>query len=109
MAPRGRAAISSSPAMSPRDPLPALPVLRSAAGPTLVPLLVLTVLAPRASLGAVPGTPLADGTRVDRWTLKNGLRVVARHVPGARTSAATLAYRLGMTEDPPKQEGLAEL
>ncbi len=85
-------------------------MLRSASRLTLaVACLSLSCLAPRLSLGAVPGTPLADGTRIDRWTLRNGLRVVARHVPGARTSAVTLGYRLGMSEDPPKQEGLAEL
>lgn len=54
-------------------------------------------------------TVLADGTTRDLWTLANGLRVVTRHIPGAKTATVTLGYRLGTREDPPASEGLAEL
>lgn len=54
-------------------------------------------------------TVLADGTTRDLWTLPNGLRVVTRDIPGAKTATVTLSYRLGAREDPPAREGLAEL
>ena len=52
---------------------------------------------------------LSDGTRVSHWTTANGLRVVTRHVPGARSAAITLSYRLGSRDDPKQHEGLADL
>ena len=84
-------------------------------------LVVLCAIAFNATLSAAPGTPapaadasphqtqLKDGTRVSRWTLQNGLRVVTRNVPGARSAAITLCYRLGSREDPVGREGLAEM
>jgi len=65
----------------------------------------------RAAQGAAPGPPhqLADSTRVQNWTLDNGLRVSTRHIPKADAVAITVAYDLGSDDDPPGREGLAML
>jgi hypothetical protein len=67
----------------------------------------LIACAPRAA-SAAP-RKLADSTVVDRWTLKNGMRVVTRHVPLARAVVTTTCYRAGSEWDPAGQEGLAAL
>jgi hypothetical protein len=85
-------------------------------------LVVLCAIPFTAALSAAPGAPAApaaaasphqtqlkDGTRFSRWTLQNGLRVVTRNVPRARSAAITLCYRLGSREDPVGREGLAEM
>ncbi len=54
-------------------------------------------------------TVLDDSTRVEQWTLANGLRVATRHVPGASSVAITLAFGTGTAADPPGREGLARL
>jgi hypothetical protein len=56
-----------------------------------------------------PPTLLADSTTVERWTLDNGLLVTTRHIPGAKTVAMVLGYRVGSDLDPVGQEGLAQL
>ncbi len=52
---------------------------------------------------------LSDGTVVESWTLANGLRVITREVPGARSVAISLGYRFGIDDDPEGLEGLASL
>lgn len=52
---------------------------------------------------------LPDQTRMSHWTLPNGLRVVTRSIPKARSAAVTLSFRLGSREDPTTHEGFAEL
>ena len=54
-------------------------------------------------------TVLADSTVVERWTLDNGLQVTTRHIPGARTVAMVLGFRVGSDLDPVGQEGIAQL
>jgi hypothetical protein len=56
-----------------------------------------------------PGDPLSDGTRVARWTLKNGLTVVTRDVPSSGHVAVTVAYRIGSDSDPRGHEGTSAL
>jgi hypothetical protein len=65
---------------------------------------------PPASTGRV-GTFewLTDSTTVDRWTLPNGLEVVARHVPRARAISVTWGYRIGLDNDPAGQPGWTSL
>jgi hypothetical protein len=65
---------------------------------------------PAPSAGAPGDTGLMpDSTRTERWTLPNGLRVVTRSIPGAGSAAMTVAYRMGMDDDPPGRAGLAQL
>jgi len=71
-------------------------------------LVALASLVPLIARAAAPDT-LADGTRVDRWTLANGLKVVTRSIPGSRAVAITLGYRMGMDDDPAGRAGLAQL
>ena len=52
---------------------------------------------------------LEDGTTVDRWTLPNGLEVVARDVPGSHAISITWGYRFGLDHDPADRPGLALL
>lgn len=52
---------------------------------------------------------LEDGTSVDRWTLPNGLEVVARDVPGTRAISIVWGYRIGLDHDPADRPGLASL
>jgi hypothetical protein len=74
--------------------------------------LALLALAPfartAASAGAHPDT-LADSTWTDRWTLQNGLDVTVRHIPDANAVAVIIAYHVGRDQDPPTQDGLADL
>jgi hypothetical protein len=79
---------------------------RRAALPVLA--FLLTVL-PVAAHAQAPADSSADSTRIERWTLPNGLRVVARWAPGARMVAMTLGYRAGMDDDPAGRAGLAQL
>ena len=51
----------------------------------------------------------AAGDQIERWTLANGLRVVARATPGAGAVAITVGYRMGIDDDPPGRAGLAQL
>ncbi len=53
--------------------------------------------------------PLEDGTTVERWTLPNGLEVVARDVSGARAISIAWGYRIGQDHDPADRPGLASL
>ena len=78
----------------------------------LVPLALAALVAgatlpPRPSCAAP--TMLADSSRVERWTLANGLRVVTRHIPRAHDVAITVGYRSGMDDDPPTHQGLSLL
>ena len=52
---------------------------------------------------------LEDSTTVERWTLPNGLEVVARDVPGARAISITWGYHIGLDQDPADRPGLATL
>ncbi len=84
-----------------------------AAGPTPAKTTPDSAMAPPAAETRAPkaetSSVLADGSRVAHWTLANGLRVVTRHLPGARSAAVTLCYQLGSREDPVDLEGRAEL
>jgi hypothetical protein len=71
-------------------------------------LLAFAFLSPLPARAAVPDT-LADGTRIERWTLANGMKVVTRSIPGANAVAITLGYRMGMDDDPAGRAGLAQL
>jgi len=71
--------------------------------------LALLALAPSATLADARPDTLADSTWTDRWTLKNGLEVTARHIPQGNAVAVTAAYRVGRDHDPPDQSGLASL
>lgn len=57
----------------------------------------------------VPATRLADSTTVDRWTLPNGLQVVARHVPRATAVSVTWGYHIGLNSDPADRLGWTSL
>jgi len=52
---------------------------------------------------------LEDSTTVERWTLPNGLEVVARDVPGTRLISISWGYRIGLDHDPADRPGLATL
>lgn len=52
---------------------------------------------------------LPDSTTLERFTLPNGLRVVARNVPNAGRIAISLAFGGGYREDPSGEEGRAAL
>jgi len=58
-----------------------------------------------------PAAPimLSDSTMMDQWTLPNGLRVVARHVPRASAVSVTWGYRFGQDADPRDELGWATL
>lgn len=66
-------------------------------------------LAPSTTLADARPDTLADSTWTVRWTLKNGIEVAARHIPDANAVAVIVAYRVGRNQDPPGQDGLAEL
>ena len=72
-------------------------------------LLALAALAPSAASPAAHPDTLADSTWTDRWTLQNGLGVTVRHIPDANAVAVIIAYRVGRDQDPPAQDGLADL
>jgi hypothetical protein len=67
------------------------------------------LLAPSVTFADARPDTLADSTWVARWTLKNGLEVSARHIPNGNAVAVIAAYRVGRDQDPPSQDGLAEL
>ncbi len=73
-----------------------------------VMLLAAAALGPLPAAAAGP-TTLPDSTRVDQWSLSNGLRVTTREVPGASSVAITVAYGSGSAADPVGREGLAWL
>ena len=80
----------------------------------LVLALAFAILVPAAGRAAPAGpgaadTLLPDSTRLERFTLANGLRVVVRQVPGATRIAVTVAYDAGQASDPDGREGLASL
>lgn len=72
-------------------------------------LLAFAALTPSATLADARPDTLADSTWTDRWTLKNGLEVTARHIPDGNAVAVAVAYRVGRDHDPPEQGGLAIL
>lgn len=73
-------------------------------------LLATLALAPAAvSPAAAAPQLLQDSTFVDTWTLANGLRVVARHVPRANAVSISVAYASGSASDPAGREGLTRL
>lgn len=71
--------------------------------------LTLAALVPAATLADARPDTLADSTWTDRWTLKNGLEVTARHIPRGNAVAVIVAYRVGRDQDPPGQDGMADL
>jgi hypothetical protein len=76
--------------------------------PAICTLLTLcALLAGRCAL-AEP-VQLDDGTTVDRWTLRNGLEVVTRDVPGTHGISITWGYHFGLDHDPADRPGLASL
>ena len=66
-------------------------------------------LAPVAARAGAPTDTLSDGTRAERWTLKNGLQVTVRNIPGCTGVAVVTAYRVGQNQDPPGHSGMADL
>ncbi len=72
-------------------------------------LLASALLIPSTTLADARPDTLADSTWAVRWTLKNGLEVSARHIPNGNAVAVIAAYRVGRDQDPPGQDGLAEL
>jgi predicted Zn-dependent peptidase len=52
---------------------------------------------------------LADSTTFETYTLANGLRVAARHVPASDKVAIAVAYAFGSADDAPESEGLRAL
>lgn len=52
---------------------------------------------------------LSDSTESSRFQLGNGLQVRARHIPGAKGVAITVAYRAGKLHEPAGREGVADL
>jgi predicted Zn-dependent peptidase len=69
-----------------------------------------------AASAAVPSPAVAsqprmlpDSTVQESWTLSNGLRVVTRTLPGARTFSVAVSYRAGRDDDPADRPGLAAL
>jgi hypothetical protein len=80
------------------------------AAPFSIALGTLILLALSSAVPAAATTSiLADSTRIESWTLSNGLRVVSRHVPRANSIATTVCYRAGSATDPVGREGLAAL
>ncbi len=63
---------------------------------------------PALSAPAPRPETLSDSTVVRSWTLDNGLRVIARHVPKARAVAITVGYSVGSDDDPAGMEGLGQ-
>jgi hypothetical protein len=80
--------------------------LRPARGAALA---VAALIACAPHTAAATPQKLADSTTVDRWTLPNGMRVVTRNVPGARSVVMTSCYRAGSERDPAGNEGLCSL
>ncbi len=74
--------------------------------PFLLAVLLLASHAPAAL--AAPET-LPDSTRVEQWTLANGLRVTTRHIPRATVAVVALGFGSGSAADPTGNEGLAWL
>ena len=70
-------------------------------------LILCALFAARATLAGP--RKLDDGTTVDRWTLPNGLEVVARDVPGTHAISVVWGYRTGLDHDPVDRPGLASL
>jgi predicted Zn-dependent peptidase len=71
--------------------------------------IALSILFAPSTRAATPADTLADGTRIERWTLTNGLKVVTRSAPGSGAVAITLGYRMGIDDDPAGRAGLAQL
>ena len=67
------------------------------------------VLAPAATTRAPAAVVYPDSTIVDRFTLPNGMRVVARHVPLAGSVVITACFQGGTSDDPRGREGLSQL
>lgn len=86
-------------------------MIRRLARPTLACLawLALAGLVPAAARASAGPDTLSDSTWVDRWTLKNGLEVTARHIPACKGVAVIAAYRVGRDQDPKDRSGLADL
>jgi hypothetical protein len=76
---------------------------------TLRALWLAAVLAPAAATRAPAAEAYPDSTIVDRFTLPNGLRVVARHVPVANSVVITACFQGGTSDDPRGREGLSHL
>jgi peptidase M16-like protein len=72
-------------------------------------LLVLLAVVSALARSSGAATLMPDSTTVDRWTLPNGLEVLTRHVPRARSLSCALGFRTGSDADPAKSPGTAEL
>ena len=64
---------------------------------------------PQAARADIGPLVMADSTVFESWKLANGLRVVARHVPGCRHVDVTVAYSSGRSDEPSGREGLSAL
>jgi len=80
------------------------------AGAALALCAVIRIAPPASASGAVRalGAPADSATRVS-WTLSNGIRVLAQHVPEATAISISVAYPGGSDQDPADQPGLALL
>jgi predicted Zn-dependent peptidase len=82
-------------------------VARRFLGTLLVTLIAAALGAARARATAL-GAP-SDSVAHVNWTLPNGMRVLAQHIPDGRGIAISVAYPGGSDQDPPARPGLASL
>lgn len=70
---------------------------------------LLAILSLCAAAGSAAAAPvvLPDSSTFETFTLKNGLRVVCRHMPLASLTSITMAYDFGFESDPAGREGLS--
>lgn len=71
--------------------------------------LLLPALATAPRMAAAAPRILPDSTVLDIWQLKNGLRVVVRHISTAPHVAMTVAWPTGSDADPADSKGRASL
>ena len=81
---------------------------RLAATLALATLLALGSAPARAGSGQALGAPADSATRTT-WTLSNGTRVVAQHIPDGFAIAISVSYPGGTDQDPADRGGLAAL
>jgi zinc protease len=67
---------------------------------------LLALLAPSAP---APGQPPAKASKLERFQLDNGLKVILRRVPGAKDVALVVLYSIGEDHDPKGKSGLGHM
>ena len=68
-----------------------------------------SLFVPAFAAAGIQGQVLPDSSRLERFTLPNGLRVVLRHVPGCSRIAIATAFAFGEASDPAGKEGRSAL